>query len=91
MIIFITTPNFKASNNNTIFHRQASKNYASVKRINYISILVKFPKLITLVKIFLCYILGIIIITIPLLGSSTLCWHCFEHNRQFLALGIILA
>ena len=25
------------------------------------------------------------------LGSSTLCWHCFEHNRQFLALGIILA
>ena len=25
------------------------------------------------------------------LGSTTLCWHFFEHNRQFLALGIILA
>ena len=24
-------------------------------------------------------------------GSSTLCWHCFEHNRQFVALGIIRA
>ena len=26
-----------------------------------------------------------------LLGSSTLCWHCFEHNREILAQGIMPA